>query len=66
MLYKDVPDKHVESAAKNTLGEVIDVNPNSYGTIQVVLENLCDQACRRVNREWKRIGFDEVPYRKAN
>lgn len=50
MLYKDVPDKHVESAAKNTLGEVIDVNPNSYGTIQVVLENLCDQACRRVNR----------------
>ena len=66
MLYKEIPDKHVESAAKNTLGEGRDVNPNSYETIQVVLENLCDQACRRVNREWKRIGFDEVPYRKAN
>lgn len=51
MLYKDIPDKHVESAPKITLGEVINVNPNSYETIQAVLENLRDQVCHGVNRE---------------
>ena len=50
-----------ELAAKIALGEVIDVNSNSYETIRIVLKNLRDQVCLGVNREWVRTGFDGVP-----
>ena len=43
---------HLELAAKITIGEVIVLNPKKYKTIQVVLENLRDQACLGANREW--------------
>ena len=61
-LYGDIPSKHPPSTPSVKMGEIIDLNPNSYLTVKTLLHNLRDQAEVGVKRKWLRVGFDGVPY----
>lgn len=64
-LYKDAPNGHPDSPPDVMLGEVIDVNPNSYETIYEVLKDLLKQGRVGDYLQWIRVCFDGVPYRMA-
>ena len=65
LLYDDVPAEHPKEKPSIKIGEIIDENPNSRGSIKTVLEKLCEQVELGNKRKWVRPVFDGVPYRIA-
>ena len=65
LLYDDVPAEHPKEKPSIKIGEIIDENPNSRGSIKTVLEKLCEQGELGNKRKWVRPVFDGAPYRIA-
>lgn len=65
-LYGAIPSGFPDSCkTEPIIGEILDMNPNSYDTISRVLVNIMKEAGVGTVREWVRVGFDGVPYRLA-